>query len=213
MKYPNAYSGMKKIYISEIIALIASIIMVICSVFLMACYNDPDLIVETWIFSAAVLVVLGVFVFSYILQIIGIVRATKDEPAFRVSLIAIIAALVITVLECIFFEGNHVITFILEIASDVAQFFLVHYIIHGIMHISEHLGRDDISKKGKRIFTVIYIAIGFEIIVRIFEMIFGKELGEQLSMPFGIVANILKVVEYILFLSYIVKAKKLLKEN
>ena len=213
MKYPNAYSGMKKIYISEIIALIASIIMVICSVFLMACYNDPDLIVETWIFSAAVLVVLGVFVFSYILQIIGIVRATKDEPAFRVSLIAIIAALVITVLECIFFEGNDVITFVLEIASDVAQFFLVHYIIHGIMHISEHLGRDDISKKGKRIFTVIYIAIGFEIIVRIFEMIFGKELGEQLSMPFGIVANILKVVEYILFLSYIVKAKKLLKEN
>lgn len=213
MKYPNAYSGMKKIYISEIIALIASIIMVICSVFLMACYNDPDLIVETWIFSAAVLVVLGVFVFSYILQIVGIVRATKDEPAFRVSLIAIIAALVITVLECIFFEGNDVITFVLEIASDVAQFFLVHYIIHGIMHISEHLGRDDISKKGKRIFTVIYIAIGFEIIVRIFEMIFGKELGEQLSMPFGIVANILKVVEYILFLSYIVKAKKLLKEN
>lgn len=213
MKYPNAYSGMTKIYISEIIALIASIIMVICSVFLMACYNDPDLIVETWIFSAAVLVVLGVFVFSYILQIIGIVRATKDEPAFRVSLIAIIAALVITVLECIFFEGNDVITFVLEIASDVAQFFLVHYIIHGIMHISEHLGRDDISKKGKRIFTVIYIAIGFEIIVRIFEMIFGKELGEQLSMPFGIVANILKVVEYILFLSYIVKAKKLLKEN
>ena len=69
------------------------------------------------------------------------------------------------------------------------------------------------QKKGKRIFTVIYIAIGFEIIVRIFEMIFGKELGEQLSMPFGIVANILKVVEYILFLSYIVKAKKLLKEN
>ena len=213
MKYPNAYSGMTKIYISEIIALIASIIMVICSVFLMACYNDPDLIVETWIFSAAVLVVLEVFVFSYILQIIGIVRATKDEPAFRVSLIAIIAALVITVLECIFFEGNDVITFVLEIASDVAQFFLVHYIIHGIMHISEHLGRDDISKKGKRIFTVIYIAIGFEIIVRIFEMIFGKELGEQLSMPFGIVANILKVVEYILFLSYIVKAKKLLKEN
>ena len=152
MKYPNAYSGMTKIYISEIIALIASIIMVICSVFLMACYNDPDLIVETWIFSAAVLVVLGVFVFSYILQIIGIVRATKDEPAFRVSLIAIIAALVITVLECIFFEGNDVITFILEIASDVAQFFLVHYIIHGIMHISEHLGRDDISKKRKTYF-------------------------------------------------------------
>ena len=147
------------------------------------------------------------------MQITGIVRATKDEPAVRLSLIAIIAALVITVLECFFFAGNPLITFILELAGDVAEFFLVHYIIHGIMHISDHLGRDDIAKKGKRIFRVIYIAIGFEVIVRIFEVIFGKKVGEELAMPFGLAADILSVVEYILFLSYIGKANKLLKEN
>lgn len=213
MKYPNALTGIKRIYLSEIIALIASVIMVICSVILMVCYEEPELIVEAEISSIALLAVLGIFVFSYILQIAGIVRATKDEPAFRVSLIAIIAALVITVLQCIFYESNHIITFVLEIAGDVAEFFLVHYIIHGIMHLSDHLGRPDITKKGKNIFRVIYIAIGFEIVVRIFEMIFGKEVGEQLSMPFGIAANILKVVEYILFLSYIGKSNKLLKEN
>ena len=213
MKYPNASVGIRRIFISEIIALIASVITVICSVIFMACYEAPELIVAVEITSIAMLAALAVFVFSYILNIIGIVRATKDEPAFRVSMIAIIAALVITVLELFFFEGNQLVTFILEIAADVAEFFLVHYIIHGIMHISEHLGRSDISKKGKNIFTVIYIAIGFEIIVRIFEMIFGKEVGEQLSMPFGIAADILKVVEYILFLSYIGKANKLLKES
>ena len=213
MKYPNALTGIKRICLSEIIALIASMIMAVCSVILMVCYEAPELIVEAEISSIALFVALGIFVFSYILQIVGIVRATKDEPAFRVSLIAIIAALVITVLEGIFFEGSHIVTFVLEIAGDVAEFFLVHYIIHGIMHLSEHLGRPDITKKGKNIFRVIYIAIGFEIVVRIFELIFGKEIGEQLSMPFGIVASILKVVEYILFLSYIGKAKKLLEEN
>ena len=211
MKYPNASIGIKRIFVSEMIALAASIITAVCSVIFMACYKDPELFDAVGIASIGLFAALGVFIFSYILQIIGIVRASKDEPAFRVSLIAIIAALVITVLECIFFEGNHIIAFILDIATDVAEFFLVHYIIHGIMHISDHLGRDDISKKGKRIFRVIYIAIGFEIVVRVFELIFGKELGEQLSMPFGLVADILSVVEYILFLSYIGKANKLLK--
>ena len=64
-----------------------------------------------------------------------------------------------------------------------------------------------------QIFRVIYIAIGFEIIVRIFEVIFGKKVGEELAMPVGLAADILSVVEYILFLSYIGKANKLLKEN
>ena len=137
-------------------------------------------------------------------------RASKDEPAFKVSVIAIIAAMILTVLEGVFY-GNHFASFFVEIAGDVAQFFLVHYIIHGIMHIADHLERPDMIKKGKFIFRVIYIAIAFEIIVRIFEIIFGKEVGAQLSMPFGIVAEILKVAEYVMSLTYVGKANKMMK--
>ena len=213
MKYPNAANGINKIFMSEVIALAASVIVLVCSVIGVLCFENSELVFLMGIMALVVLFALLIFVLSYILQIVGIVRASKDEPAFRVSLIAIIAALVITVLESIFYQSNHFVTFIIEIAGDVARFFLVHYIIHGIMHISEHLGRHDITKKGTRIFRVIYIAIGFEIIVRIFELIFGKEVGEQLSLPFGIVADILSVVEYILFLTYIGKAVKMLKEK
>lgn len=213
MKYPNASNGVNKIFMSEIIALTASIILAVCSIVLMVCYEKPGLEVLSAIMGALVLVSLGIFVVSYILQIVGINRATKDEPAFKVSLIAIIGALVITILEAIFYEQNETVTFLLEIGGDVAKFFLVHYIIHGIMHITEHLGRPDMTKKGNKIFRVIYIAIGFEVIVRVFEIIFGKKLGEELSMPFGIAANILNVLEYILFLNYVRKGNKIIKEN
>ena len=37
----------------------------------------------------------------------------------------------------------------ISIAGDVAYFFPVHYIIHGIMHLSQHLGRPESAKKGK----------------------------------------------------------------
>ena len=216
MKYPNAKDGVNKIYMSEIIALAASIIMLVCSVLALLIYEKKELIILTGILSLVILAALAIYIVSYFLQIAGIVRASKDEPSFKVSLYAIIALILITVLEIVFEVvslENHFITFILEIAGDVAQFFLVHYIIHGIMHLSEHLGRPEMIKKGNHIFKVIYIAIAFEIIVRIFEIIFGKERGESLSLPFGIVANILKTVEYILFLTYIGKGKRILKEN
>lgn len=213
MKYPNASNGVNKIYMSEIIALTASIILAICSVVFMVCYEEPGLEALAAIIGVLVFVGLGIFVVSYILQIVGINRAAKDEPAFKVSLFAIIGALVITILEAIFYEQNETVTFLLEIGGDVAKFFLVHYIIHGIMHITEHLGRPDMTKKGNKIFRVIYIAIGFEVIVRVFEIIFGKKLGEELSMPFGIAANILNVLEYILFLNYVRKGNKIIKEN
>ena len=101
----------------------------------------------------------------------------------------------------------------ISIAGDVAQFFLVHYIIHGIMHLSGHLDRHDIAKKGKRIFRVIYIGIIFEVVVRIIEIIYGRKHGEELAMPFDVIANILKSLEYIMFLIYIIKGCKLLKES
>ena len=210
MKYPNASDGVKKIYMSEILALTASVIVVICSVIGMLCFDDPDLENLVIIMGVIIICALGLFVAGYILQIVGIVRASKDVPAFKVSVIAIVAALITTILEAVFY-GNYVGSFIVEIAGDVAKFFLVHYIIHGIMHIAEHLERPDMIKKGNFIFRIIYIAIGFEVIVRIFELIFGKEVGEQLSMPFGVAANILQVAEYFMFLIYVGRANKMLK--
>lgn len=210
MKYPNASDGVKKIYMSEILALTASVIVVICSVIGMLCFDDPDLENLVIIMGVIIICALGLFVAGYLLQIVGIVRASKDEPAFKVSVIAIVAALITTILEAVFY-GNYVGSFIVEIAGDVAKFFLVHYIIHGIMHISEHLERPDMIKKGKFIFRIIYTAIGFEVIVRIFELIFGKEVGEQLSMPFGVAANILQAAEYFMFLIYVGRANKMLK--
>lgn len=210
MKYPNAANGINKIFMSEVIALAASVIVLVCSVIGVLCFENPDLEILVGVLVIIVLFALGFFVLAYILQIVGIMRASKDEPAFKVSVIAIIAAMILTVLEGVFY-GNHFASFFVEIAGDVAQFFLVHYIIHGIMHIADHLERPDMIKKGKFIFRVIYIAIAFEIIVRIFEIIFGKEVGEQLSMPFGIVAEILKVAEYVMFLTYVGKANKMMK--
>ncbi len=210
MKYPNAANGINKIFMSEVIALAASIVVLVCSVIGVLCFEDPDLEILVGVLVIIVLFALGFFVLAYILQIVGIMRASKDEPAFKVSVISIIAAMILTVLEGVFY-GNHFASFFVEIAGDVAQFFLVHYIIHGIMHIADHLERPDMIKKGKIIFRVIYIAIAFEIIVRIFEIIFGKEVGEQLSMPFGIVAEILKVAEYVMFLTYVGKANKMMK--
>ena len=213
MKYPNASKGLQTIVIAEFIALAASIIAVIVSV--LAFSGDDALAPENYALGMSEIILIAVFVMyvaAYIMEIFGIISASKDERAFKVSLYAIIALIIFAVLSAVFFE-NETVYLIISIAGDVAYFFLVHYIIHGIMHLSEHLGRPELAKKGKKIFTVIYIGIIFEVIVRIIEIIYGQKQGEEIALPFDVVANILKTVEYIMFLIYIIKGNKLLKER
>ena len=210
MKYPNASKGLRTIVIAEFIALIASIIAVIVSVFALPGVDASESLLYTS--GIAMLVFIVMYVAAYIMEIFGITCASKDEPAFKVSLYAIIASIIFAVLSAFFFE-NETVYLILSIAGDVAYFFLVHYIIHGIMHLSEHLGKPELAKKGKNIFTVIYIGIIFEVIVRIIEIIYGHKQGEELALPFDVVANILKTVEYVMFLIYIIKGNKMLKNS
>ena len=213
MKYPNAAKGLHRILIAEMIATIASIITVIVSVFALPSVDINALNqFSLGTIGLVMLVIIALYVAAYLLELFGILQASKDEPAFKISLYAIIASIILTVLSGFFYE-NETISFVIAICEDVAQFFLVHYIIHGIMHLSNHLGRPEISKKGTYIFRVIYIAIIFEVIVRIFEIIYGKERGEDLAKPFDVVANILKTAEYILFMIYIIKGSKLLKKS
>ena len=216
MRYPNAAKGLQTIVIAEIIAAAASILALILSVLTLpnieaakAEYNEFGTVS---IVSVVMLIIVVMYVVSFILEIIGIVNASKDEPSFKVSLYAIIAAIILTILSGIFYQ-NETVFLLLSIGGDVAQFFLVHYVIHGIMHLSNHLGRPEVSKNGKKIFTIIYIGIVFEVIVRVFDIIYGHKRGEEIAIPFVVIANILKSAEYILFLIYIVKGTKMLKES
>ena len=60
---------------------------------------------------------------------------------------------------------------------------------------------------------MIYIGIIFEVIVRIIEIVYGQKQGEEIALPFDVVANILKTIEYFMFLFYIIKGNKTLKDN
>ena len=213
MKYPNASKGLRIMVIAEFVALAASVAAVIVSVLALPEVDATESNLYALVVSGiAMIVIIVMYISSFVMEIFGIIRACKDEPAFKVSLYAIIASIVLTVLSAFFYE-NETVFLIISIAGDVAQFFLVHYIIHGIMHLSEHLGRPELSKKGKRIFTVIYIGIIFEVIVRIIEIIYGQKQGEEIALPFDVVANILKTVEYVMFLIYIIKGNKMLKNS
>ena len=213
MQYPNASKGLRTMVIAEFIALAASIIAVIVSVLALSGAEPSEAKNVTFGASiAAMLVIIVLYVAASVMEVFGILTASKDESAFKVSLYAIIASIILTILSAFFYE-NETVFLILSIAEDAAYFFLVHYIIHGIMHLSQHLGRPDLSKKGNRIFTIIYIGIVFEVIVRIIEIIYGQKQAEEIAMPFDVIANILKTVEYVMFLIYMIKGNQLLKES
>ena len=155
MKYTNASKGLKLIVTAELLALAASILAVIMSV--LAFSGDDAAKPDNFALGAAgivMLVIIAMYVAAYVAEIFGITAASRDEPAFKVSLYAVIAMIVLIVASAFFLE-NETVYLMLSIAGDVAYFFFVHYIIHGIMHLSQHLGKPEFTQKGTPIFSMI----------------------------------------------------------
>lgn len=106
MKFPNAARGLHCLVAAQTVALVASLIAVILSVIAL-----PGLKIEeiaNYSFSTIdiffMVIVLVLYIAAYVLEVIGIILASKDEPAFKISLYAIIAGIILTVLAAFFYQ-------------------------------------------------------------------------------------------------------------
>ena len=97
MQFPNALQGVKKIYKAEILSLIAAACIIIAGLLAIVAAAGESLgvVVIAGIFGVASAVLL---IIAFIMNIVGVKRASLDEPAFKtafyVLIIGIIAGIV-----------------------------------------------------------------------------------------------------------------------
>ena len=210
MKFPNAFSGVKKIFTSEILSIIgaaAMLIAAIASLITLGAANDASGAIAGLGISAILLVAGGIVaLIAYILLIVGVSKAMKDEPAFKVSLIFIIVAAVSTIVVS-FVGDTTAFGSILKIVTDVANLCVTLFIIQGIRNLADKMNNGEVSAKGQKIFmliTCIYVIILIAQIVALF--------SAAIAGVIAIIAYVLSIIQYIVFLTYLAQAKKMLAE-
>lgn len=215
MTFPNAYQGVKKIFLAQILALISVAALLITSFAALGTIgaaaggSDAGAVAGLGITAIFGIGYLVLALLAFIFQIIGISKASKDEPAFKIALYLIIAGIAVSIIGGFMAEGS-VIKSIFTVATDVINLAITVYVIQGIRNLAVKLGNTEMDNKGNNIFKIIIAVYVCIFIARIVSMISGGTATSVIAAVFAIIAAVLSIIQYVIYLIYLNKAKAML---
>ena len=214
MRYPNAYDGIKKIYMAELLSLISAVLAAVGVLIMLAGLGTSS--VNGGAAAGAGLAVSGglfvlvtgiLMLISFIVYIMGVTCAARDEQSFHTAMIAILAGIITSVVGTIF-AGNVVISCIATIVSHVCEIVAFVFCITGIRHLAEAIGDNRVAEKSDKLLKLI-IAVYVISIALTAATSFAAPSG-ILSSILSVVASICAVVAYFMYLFLLGDAKKML---
>ena len=225
MKFPHAAKGVKKIFLSEIIELIGSILMFAAGGFAywlkftdttaaadlsaaFATQSVPIIIMFCLIITGVVITVIAA-----IIGLIGIINASRDSMFFKIALFSVIIGVAANI-SGLFFPAGSFMSNLMNILYYVFNFSVTLEIIQGIIILAEKLGNQAVAAKGKTTLKVIFAIIILSLLSSVAYSFFPFA-NANLFIGLGLIGLtlVLSVIQYFLYLSLLAKAKKMLARS
>nr|AHF26026.1 hypothetical protein [uncultured bacterium Contigcl_1738] len=208
MKFPNAYKGIGKIYLAEILQLIGAILLAIgiaVGFFGMKSEGQVEAAVTSSLALGAFLSMLPGMILpmiSLILSIIGLNEASKDEPtqlrtAFISSIAALALAIIAGVIQSVNGDSNLLSSFF-ELLSTLASLFVTIFTVGGISKLMTRIGRNDLVNRGNQI---LWLLVGAQVLEQIARMLPQGTFALVLSFA-GLMFSVVMYFLYIGFLNH-----------
>ena len=217
MKFQNAATGVKRIFTAEILKLIAAIVTVVGIVMTIVTVAAANANSQGGTIAAGVGTVLLIAAASIlaliggIMALVGIINASKDEGAFKTALILIIISLIAAVVGGIFYK-NATVQSICQIVQNLMSIFVTVFVIKGITNLAVKIGNDEVAQQGKSLLTIIVVFYALSLIANILVLVFGGMFASVLGGVLAVVALVLNIIAYIVYLSLLSKGKNMLAE-
>ena len=217
MRFPNAASGVKKLFTAQILGLIASVATIIGLIFLIFTAAAADANAQGGAVAAGLgtIILMGasavLILIGSIMTLVGIIQASKDEGAFKTALIAIIVSLVAAVIAGIF-SSNGLVQSICQIIQNVMSLAVTLFVINGVTNLAEKMNNTEVWSKGRNLLKVIVCIYALSLIASFISLIFGGIFVSMTAAILSLIAAILNVISYFLYLSLLNKGKKMLAE-
>ena len=218
MTYPNAYSGVKKLFTAQILSLIVVILSLITAGIAAggaAAIEDHAEAGLVALGGSAILgvIVLVIGVIALIITLVGLHQAGKDEKCFKTAFIFAIIQLVAAFVKGFGAEGSALYVGA-DFIADLAQIIMIIYVIYGVINLAKSLNDEKLAKRGKTLLTLIMILLIVALVISIVgNFVGGSETGAMIVGITGIVSAIIMLVAYIMYLTLLSRAMKTLKNN
>ena len=214
MQFPNAYKGIKKIFLGEILEIAAVVFTVVMAVLLMAygVGTDADLADLTreqalllWGLSLGLLLVAGVLaVAGLIVSIVGVVQAKKDDSHFNAAFFTALLSLVIGFIVSFLLKNAPQIHRWAGLGGSVCGIMTRFFILSGIASLAEKMVDGKVkamAEKARVIVCAVFIASNLAGLLSDYmpDAVFLEYIGYALS-----------VGSSVYYLTVLAKAKKML---
>ena len=209
MDYLYIEKGIKKVYISQIFAIIAALL-IGCTELVTSVYKNiikGSSEKDSWIMilSLAVgVVLLAAVITSNLIGMIGYYQASKYDPLFKKSMYCALTSCILTVVGELLQIPNGMLYTVFTASAMIVEMFVMVFAIAGLVNLSESQGWSDLSEKGDRLLkllAVTYIISAVNaLIIRIFEL---SAESKMISFIINVIDSCLIIIRYILYLRYL----------
>ena len=215
MKYPNAFKGVKKIWIAEILMLIVAVLGIV-SVFVIAANSvviDDVLAIDAGAADAVGFITLStaiIALIAFFLNLLGLIVAQQDEESFRTALYVTLVGVVTSVISAIW-STNVILVRWMDVITTLCNLFASYYVLTGIASLANtypDTETRDLALKSRTWLMGTFCATA---IMKIILSIFNIQSGTTFATILGIVGLVLEIVSYILYLRALNRGKNMLE--
>lgn len=219
MKYPDALRGIKKIYTSEILLLLAGLLGGVASVFgaqasQQIAQGGAEGIDAGTAFGVLIPILASglIAIIATIIEFFGLKDAANENEYFKngyiYALIGLVLSIALTILS--YTKVSDMVSDLGKIVSNFIQMVVTFYVITGIKDLAEKLGDTDMVSRGKKTFNIYAAAIICASLVELALTLLQDNAKTIVVGILGAVTVILTVIGYALYLIYLSRAKKML---
>ena len=217
MRFPHAHSGVKKLFICELIGIIATTLAVVGAILAAIGLKKNALLLT----GGSLLLASGIaLVVVFILQLVGLHQAGKDELqikyAFCLVIIGVVLSLIASILSAL--SSHPVLVTIgkyFAIAVDVATVIALEYTLSGIATLAGKLGNEKMRKMGEGLALAVLILFIVSIVLSLYATILNANVKDWVKITVSVasvLAALAELVVSLLTLVYYGKSTKMLKE-
>ena len=215
MKFPNTFKGIKKIWIAEMLMLLAAVLSIVL-VFVIAGNSvviDDAVVVNTEAVKTPTAIIgIGaavIILVAFLLNLIGIINCRKDDKNFINALFATLLGVVCGVVNAIWGESNPRLGSWMEFVMVMESCYASYYVLTGVSNLSEaypdEATKKLVDKSRNWLLGSFSLSAGLKLIVDIFNIQDGTP-----KTIMAIVAALAEIVSYVIYLMALNKSKKML---
>jgi hypothetical protein len=215
MRFPNAFRGVKKIWLAELLMLLAVVVGIVLLVVVAAnstmegeqvvvnqeAVKTPVAILGI---SAALIALIG-----FILNLVGLINARKDEEAFKVALLVTGLGIIAAAIGAIW-SSNAVLNKWMDTLTTIFSMFASYFVLTGIANLADRMPDPEtkaVALKSRLLVEGSFCATAvFKLIINIFNI----QSGSTIHTIMAVVAMLLELLAYILYLRALAKGRKML---